>query len=62
MLEQDGEPFAMIEGAGFRLGGEILKALGHAVQTEVAQYVEGGMGPQARVSLHSKEPGPRRFA
>ena len=54
MLEQDGEPFAMIEGAGFRLGGEILKALGHAVQSEVAQYVEGWMGQHDLVSLQWK--------
>jgi hypothetical protein len=44
LLEQDGEPFAMIEGAGFRLGSEILEGFGHAVQAEVAHHVEGGMG------------------
>jgi hypothetical protein len=36
MLEQDAEPFAMIEGARFRLGVEILEAFGHAVQAEIA--------------------------
>mgnify|MGYP007001784879 CR=1 FL=1 len=50
MIEQDCEPFAMIEGAGFRLGGEILEALGHAVQAEFAQYVEGWMGQHDLVS------------
>ena len=36
VLEQDGKPFAMIEGAGFRLCVEVLEAFGHAVQSKVA--------------------------
>jgi hypothetical protein len=36
VLEQNGEPFAMIEGAGFRLGVETLEAFGHTVQAEIA--------------------------
>lgn len=36
VLEQDGEPLAMIEGASFRLRVEILEAFGHTVQAEIA--------------------------
>lgn len=36
VLDQDGEPLAMIQGASFRLRVEILEAFGHTVQAEIA--------------------------
>jgi hypothetical protein len=44
VLEQQAEPFGMLEAAG--LGGlfERLEAFGHAVQAEVVQQIEGRMG------------------
>ena len=43
LLEKDGKPFTMVKAAGFRLGGEVLEAFGHAVKAEFYQHVEGGM-------------------
>ena len=53
-IEQDGKPLAVTESAGFRLGFEVLKALGHAVQAEFTELVEGGMGQHDLVSLQWK--------
>ena len=43
VLEQDGEPFPVIEGTRLCLRVEILEGSGHAVQAEVAQHAEGGV-------------------
>ena len=44
----------MFEAARFGLGIEILEALGHAVQAEVVQQVEGGMGRAWWISFQWK--------
>ena len=43
LLKQDGKPFTMVKAAGFRLRGEVLEGLGHAVKAEFVQHVECGM-------------------
>ena len=49
-FEQQGEPLAMLQGAGFGLRFQVLEAFGHAVEAELAEHVVGGMGQHDRVS------------
>ena len=43
VLEQDAEPLHMVESTAFRVGHQIAQALGHALQAELAQSVDGWM-------------------
>ena len=54
MFEQQAEPFGMFEGV--RLGSlfERLEALGHAVQAEVMQHIEGWVGQHGTISFQWK--------
>ena len=47
-FEQDGEPVAVRESGGFGLSFQILEALGHAVQAELDEAIEGGVGQHGR--------------
>jgi hypothetical protein len=44
VLEQQAEPLGVIERARFGVGGDLLVALGHAVQAERVQEINGRMG------------------
>ena len=48
VLEQDAEPFHVVESLAFGVGRQFAQALGHAVQTELAQSVDRGMLQQRR--------------
>ena len=41
VIEEEPQPFGMIERAGLRIGLERLLALGHAMQAERVQEIEG---------------------
>ena len=47
MLEQEAEPFGMLEAVGLGRVFERLEALGHAVQAELVQEIEGRVGEHA---------------
>jgi len=49
LVEQQRQPFRMIEASGLRMIRKVLEPLGHAVQAEVMQLVEGGMAEHASV-------------
>ena len=50
VVEQQGEPFAMLQGPGLGLGFEVLEGLRHAVQAEAGKQVAG------RVDQHGGYP------
>jgi hypothetical protein len=47
-LQQEREPFGVIEGGGLGMSGQFAEALGHAVEAEFVQQVEGGMMKHVR--------------
>jgi hypothetical protein len=42
-VEQQGEPFGMLQSPGLGLGFQVVEGLGHAVQAEAGEKVEGRM-------------------
>jgi hypothetical protein len=54
LFDDEREPFGMAEAGGLWVGGEILEALGHAVEAEVTQEIEGRMGEHAGCLLQWK--------
>ena len=44
VVQQQGQPFGMLQGAGFGLDGHVVEGFGHSVQAELDQAVAGGMG------------------
>ena len=54
LFDDEREPFGMAEAGGLWVGGEILEALGHAVEAEVTQVIEGRMGEHAGCLLQWK--------
>src|SRR6266513_722939 len=50
LIEQQGEPFGMGQRGGFSGCFDLTEGLGHAVETELMQQIEGGMGEQDLVS------------
>jgi len=44
MLKQQAQPLGVIERARFGVGGDLLVALGHAVQAERVEEIKGRMG------------------
>jgi hypothetical protein len=43
VLQQDAEPFEMIECPALRIGGQIAQAPGHANQAKIVQVINGGV-------------------
>ncbi|MHC2632851.1 hypothetical protein ACVME5_005505 [Bradyrhizobium liaoningense] len=54
LFQEQGQPFGMFEAACFGLGIKLLEAFGHAVETEILQQVERGMGQHAGFSFQWK--------
>src|SRR5580700_6270346 len=48
MFEKQGQPLGMFEASRFGLISEILEALGHAVEAEAVQEIEGGMSEHGK--------------
>ena len=61
VLEQQAEPLGVIEGARLGVGVERLVALGHAVQAERVQEIEGRMGEHRWSSVSGSSAGRARW-
>jgi hypothetical protein len=49
-VEEQSEPFGMAQGGGFTGCFDLAEGLGHAVEAELIEQVEGRMGEQGSVS------------
>ena len=50
LIEQQGEPFGMGQRGGFTGCFDLTEGLGHAVESELMEQIEGGMGEQGLAS------------
>ena len=50
-LQQESEPLGVAKADRLRIVGQVVKALGHAVQAEISQQVERGMGEHVNLLM-----------
>ncbi len=46
-VQQQGQPVAVAEGVGVRVGGQLGEGLGHAGEAQGGELIEGGVGEHA---------------